>query len=370
MAGADNALRAALADLYIGSGDLKRNMGDGKGCFEDASHGLSIYREIEASGSTTPAMLQSLATAYAAVGMGESKMGRLQDALAHFRDGAAQMEKLVEADPHNTSLRRDLMVAYGHIGDVVGNPNLENLGDRDAALRAYRQAAEIGKSLHDDDPANEQASADYAIALSRVATVMDDSNFADKIDVERESLRVLNQGSRVSPGNLSLRMYQAYVNLLLGDTLKIKGDVAAAENAYQEAASISDSGRSSGQISFVTTFVNANVKLAQLSATRGGRAPALEFAQRALDASTRLPAGAVSPFAEPRGQAAMGLTYAALAHGSGGRPGDREQAISWLHKSMDGWHRVETLPGFSAPHRREMREVNDTLAALKKGTLR
>jgi hypothetical protein len=59
-----------------------------------------------------------------------------------------------------------------------------------------------------------------------------------------------------------------------------------------------------------------------------------------------------------------------LARGSGGRPGDREQAISWLHKSMDGWHRVETLPGFSAPHRREMGEVNDTLAALEKGTLR
>jgi len=69
---ADNPLRSALADLYIESCDAKRNMGNDTGSFQDASEALRLYREIEASGTATPAMLQSLATADAAVGMAET----------------------------------------------------------------------------------------------------------------------------------------------------------------------------------------------------------------------------------------------------------------------------------------------------------
>src|SRR5205814_10096438 len=128
---------------------------------------LRLYREIEASGTATPAMLQSFATADAAVGMAESQLGRLQDALRHYREGTERMEKLAGAEPNNISLRRDLMLAYGHIADVSGNPNLQNLGDRAGSLQAYRRAAEIGKGLYEADPANEKAAADYGMILSR-----------------------------------------------------------------------------------------------------------------------------------------------------------------------------------------------------------
>src|SRR5205085_3382629 len=178
--------------------------------FQDASEALRLYHEIEASGKATPAQLQSLATADTAVGMSEGRLGQLQDALAHFREGAAQMEKLGAADPQNASLRRDLMLAYGHIADVSGNPNLNNLGDRVGALQAYRRAAEIGKALYEGDRANEQAGADYGIVLSRVAAAMDDGDLNAKLAVERESLKVLNEMAHISPGDFSVQLYLAY----------------------------------------------------------------------------------------------------------------------------------------------------------------
>lgn len=362
--GADNSFKSVLADIYVESCDSKRNLGDAQGSYQDASEALRLYREIVASGAATPAMQQSFATAYAAVGMGESKLGRLQEALGHFREGAALMDKLASLDPNNASLRRDLVLAYGHIADVLGNPNLENLGDRDGALQAYRRAAEIAKGLMEVDLANERAAMDYGIALSRVAAVMDDRDLKAKAEVERESLRVVDNLARISPQNVSHQIYRAFVNQQLGDTLTLAGDLRGAEAAYSESASVADAGRKSGQISFVTIYVLSGLKLAQNAIARGRRAEALELAQRAYDGTRNLPTGATSPFLEPRGYGAMGLTYASLSQSVLRQPGDREQALSWLGKSLDSWHKVQTNPGFSAPHRREMLEVEAKLSTL------
>ena len=364
-ASADSSFKSALADLYIESCNAKRNTGDGQGSLQDANEAVRLYREIDASGTATPAMLQSLATAEAAAGMAESVLGRLQEALEHFRDGAEQMEKLAAAEPHNVSLRRDLMLAYGHIGDVSGNPNMENLGDQGGALQAYRRAAEIGRSLYDVDPANEQAGADYGIVLSRVATAMDNSDVKAKAAAHRESLEVLGNVARISPSNLSLQLYRAFGNEQLGDMQKMSGDLVGADKAYSEAAAIAGSSRKSGQIGFMTLFVETNLKLALNSVARMHRGEALEFARRAFEASTNLPPGAVSPFMTPRGLGAMGLTYAALARSPLRQPGDPKQASDWLEKSLEAWHHSQAEPSFGIPHQREMREVEDALAILE-----
>src|SRR5262249_51352000 len=106
-------------------------------------------------------------------------------------------------------------------------------------------------------------------------------------------------------------------------------------------------------------------RLAQGSVARGNRSLSLEYAHRAYEASTNLPKGATTVFIAPRGLGAMGLTYAALAQSTLRSPGDRDQAISWLRKSLDNWKQVQKLPGFGAPHLREMHEVESTLARLE-----
>ena len=47
-------------------------------------------------------------------------------------------------------------------------------------------------------------------------------------------------------------------------------------------------------------------------------------------------------------------------------PGDNENAVSWLRKAADAWHAVQSDPAFAAPHRREMREVEDALAGIER----
>jgi hypothetical protein len=62
----------------------------------------------------------------------------------------------------------------------------------------------------------------------------------------------------------------------------------------------------------------------------------------------------------------MGLTYAALLRSPVRQPGDRDNAVSWLRKAADAWHVAQSDPAFAAPHRREMREVEEALARIER----
>ena len=214
----DTSFLLAMADVYLASSEARRNLSDfQEPPTKDAIECLGLYRQVASVRQEDPDLRHSLAGAYASVGMSESQVGRLDEALVHFRDGVAEMEKLVAAEPRNVSWSRDLMLAYGHVADVLGNPAMQNLGDREAALHVYQQAADIGKPGI-ADAADQRAAADFGIVLNRVETAMDDTDLAAKIAVQRESLQVLERAAAMSPGNVSLQTYRSSVDEHLGDS--------------------------------------------------------------------------------------------------------------------------------------------------------
>ena len=361
----DTRFLLAMADVHLASSDARRNLSDFQGSLKDATECLRLYREVASVRPDDPDLRHSVAGAYASVGMSESLVGRLDEALANFRDGVAEMEKLVAAEPRNVSWSRDLMLAYGHVADVLGNPTMQNLGDREAALHVYQRAADIGKRLYIADAADQRAAADFGIVLSRVETAMDDQDLAAKIAVQRESLQVLERAAAISPDNVSLQIYRSAVNEHLGDSSTAAGDTESARRAYQEAAAIAEPNMPLGNSASVIVFIRATGKLALNAVARSRRGEALDAARRALRAAESPPAGASTLRAVPRGLSAMGLTYAALLRSPLRAAGDKEQALSWLGKSADAWRAGQAVPGFGAPHRREMREVEDALARVQ-----
>ena len=126
-------VRSALATLYLDCSDARRNMNDFTAALRDASEALRLSQGVAAERAGDPAARYALANAYAAVGMAESGVNQLEQALAHFQQGTAEMERLVKSDPGNVSWNRDLMLAYGHLALVN-----QHLGD------SYTAAADIG----------------------------------------------------------------------------------------------------------------------------------------------------------------------------------------------------------------------------------
>ena len=357
--------RLALADAYLGSSNAQRNLGADRGAVEAATEGVRLYREAAAAGPN-PAVIRKLAAAQAELGMGEMRLGRLDRALDTFREGTTTLETLAAADPQNVNVNRALMLAYGHVADVLGNPDLQNLGDRAGALRAYRQAADVGKRLYDADRSDQRAASDYGIVLSRVETAMDDSDLPQKLAVQRESLRVLDEAARISPDNVTLHIYRALVHLHIGESFTTGRQFEDARRAYQESAAISEPYLGRGHASLFVMFMRANQRLALNAVARARRADALKFAELVLRASEAPPSNAPSVRAGPRGRSAMGLTYAALLNSRVTEQGDRQNALSWLRKAADAWHAAQSDPAFAAPHRREMREVEEALARIER----
>jgi tetratricopeptide (TPR) repeat protein len=360
----DDELTIALAGIYLESSDAIRNLNDYPGALRDAQESLHLYQEMAMRRPSHPPVRLGLANAFAAVGMAESGVNQLQDALAHFREGAAEMERLLATEPDNVSWNRDLMLAYGHIADVLGNPGLQNLGDRPGALRAYRQAAGIGKRLYEADRADQRAASDYGIVLSRVETMMDDGDPAKRA-VQQESIRVLEDAARISPGNVSPKIYLTLLNQHLGDSFAAAGDSTAARDAYLKSADIAAASMQSGHAALFIMFMQANHKLALNAVVRGRRAEALEFARRAWQAGQNPPAGTGPLRALPRGLSAMALTYSALLSSPMRIVTDRDDALAWLRKSLDAWRATQAEPGFGEPHRREMGEVEHALARVQ-----
>jgi len=361
----DDDLRIALAGLYRDCSEARRNMNDYAEALQDAIKSLHLYQDVAVVRPTDRNVTYALANTYAAVGMAEGGLNQLKEALANFRYATAEMEKLVESDPQNVTWNRDLMLAYGHVADVLGNPGLQNLGDRAGALRAYRQAADIGKRLFEADPADQRAASDYGIVLSRVETMIDDRDRATKLAVQKESIRVLEDAARISPGNTSLKIYLALVNQHLGDSFTAAADLAAARAAYLNSVNFAESAVKTGHVSLHILFIQTHQRLALNAVGRGSRAEALDHAQRALHAGENPPPGSGSLWALPRGLSAMALTYAALLRSPLRVASDRADALAWLGKSLDGWRASQSEPGFGEPHRREMREVELALARVQ-----
>jgi Flp pilus assembly protein TadD len=80
--------------------------------------------------------------------------------------GANALQNLVEAEPNNTSWRRDLAVAHGKMGDI-----LKAQGDLEAAQTAYGEYLGISRRLAEADPSDEGWQRDLAVAHSRVGNI-------------------------------------------------------------------------------------------------------------------------------------------------------------------------------------------------------
>ncbi len=87
-------------------------------------------------------------------------------------EAARYLARLDAQDGDDPTLRRELAVAYGRLGAVLGNPSGPNLGDREGALKALNRARELLRPL----AASTSAPADVLAALiaidNQLATVI------------------------------------------------------------------------------------------------------------------------------------------------------------------------------------------------------
>lgn len=367
----DEEVGRLLADLENSAADVRRRSGDYAAARRNYVRALELLTPYEKSHPDDRRLQRSISETYSGIATCDVRLGRLKEALEGHREGTARMERLLAQDPANASYQRDLMFKYSHIGDVLGNPNLRSLGDTAGAAQAYGRTVELARKLHEADPADQRARADYGIALARVGAVLPASDPQARIATFRQALRLLEEVVRANPENVISRIEISAIHNFLGDSYLAAGQAGEAARAFSTGIEVAQPLLSSGSGTVVTGSLFMCRKLGELLARRGDREQSLSLARRALELSSpEGPAAAKRPpdlqrILTPRGFAAMGLVQATLARSAAGRPADRAEARNWLEQSLAAYRELEKHPSFSDLHRRELLVVEKALETLQ-----
>jgi tetratricopeptide (TPR) repeat protein len=241
-----------------------------------------------------PECLLRLADNYSLLGTLAGRKGQTREGLALYLKSVALREQAIAARPNDATAQRDLMLAYGHIGDTLGSPFLFNLGDPRGAREYYGKAAKIAEAMVETDPSDKQAQIDLGIVLARIGTVLEAPG-----DVA-ESLAALNRAagileplyaSATNNGTYSVQLSLLYE--YRGQRLRQSGDDAAALASYRRSLDIYAkmlSTRKDDRGALRQQLVD-NGAVASLLARAGDRERALRTGREAVSAAERFVVG-------------------------------------------------------------------------------
>ncbi|PWU08908.1 MAG: hypothetical protein C5B51_06970 [Terriglobia bacterium] len=359
----DRAFEERLANLYQTASSEQRVSGDLPHALTNAYRAIELFERLAAANPQDRALQMRAASVYSQAGMVEARMGQLDTALAHYRRNVEGAEALHNLEPLNPMFTRELAMAYAHLGDVLGNPLLNNLGNTQGSIEAYTKVAALMKHLSDGDPADQQALADYGIALQRIGLTYPASRSDEKLAQLEQAYQVLSRAARNYPESLEIGLPNSVVQVQIGDLLIARGETAKAVEYYRRSLAGAETMLRLHPTHETTPrqVVTVGRKAAEQEARAGNRAEAVAIIDRVLKAG----AAAQGPSRSIVGRSSLPRSYAAAASVYQILD-DRPQALEWNRKAAAAWHAIQHQPDFSAAYQKEMAATEAALEALSR----
>lgn len=320
--------------LHLDMARLRRDGDDLAGAESEAAAGARLLRQTVAARPENREAQLGLSNLDASLGTIKHALGRPKEALASYRSGVAVLEALCRRYPSDTLARRELMFAYGHVGDTLGNPGFNDLGDSAGAFQAYGKMAEQAKFLYDADPADAHALGDYGIALLRLGIVTPRDGPLRKQTLE-SSRALLKRATEKNPKNRMLATHSIWVETELGN---YPAAIALAEKMLSTAPD---------ELSAVRLMESAVRPLAEEQARKGQRQEALATVGHPLHWAARtnaaVPQRRDSFACIARAWQTAGSVYEIFAEGETGESAaaDRATARLWYQRALDEWRKIE-----------------------------
>ncbi len=326
------------------SGDLhdvldRENLGrDPTAAEKDALDQVRLSTALLSDCPQDPDCLLRLADNYSLLGTLAGRKAQTRESLAHYLKSVALREQAIAARPNDVTAQRDLMMAYGHIGDTMGSPFLFNLGDLKGAREYYGKAVRIAEAMVATDPSDKQARIDLGIALTRIGTVLQAPGEV------AESLAALNRAAGILEplyaSETKNHNYSVQLSLLYeyrGQRLRQSGDDAAALASYRRSLEICAkmlAARHDDRSALRQQLVDEGA-VASLLARAGDREGAIRTAGEAVSGAERFVAGrADSDLAYvPRSLDWFGAVYEDLS--------DWRDAAATYQKELAAWKALD-----------------------------
>lgn len=348
----DQKLQSLVADILTVASRCYRDAGDLKTSLAKGEEALALAEQLSAEAPRDRERLSALASAESAVGMTKARLGELGPARKLYESAAQRGESLVAADPHNVSRKRNLMLAYSHLGDILGYPDLPNLGETAKADAVYGKMVALARQIQASDPKDARATTDVAIALSRWGIVSEAP--AARAQRLTEAAALIRARLAASPANLTLLTYEAVIEHQLGITSAAAGRHLPALAHWRRAIEIATphlGKRNDALLRVLTMAARELARYESVEELRHGGAARAAFALAQAEQAVARAKGNDSVSTRllvARAYGIQALHYARL--------GQAAEATQWRQRSLDAWHELASRPGFLSHHRREMEE--------------
>jgi len=158
------------------------------------------------------------------------------EALSAYAEAQREVLALIEREPAQGWLQRDLSVTFDRIGDTLASQ-----GEIDGALENYRRALEIVAALAAREPDNVVWMRDLSVSHDRIGDTLDRKG--DREEALRSYLRGLHFAQALAsrdPNNSQWQWDLSASHDRIGDTQLAKGETEAALQSYRKGLAIAE----------------------------------------------------------------------------------------------------------------------------------
>ena len=251
----------------------------------DARRYLEIFSGLAARFPDKGDFVLEQADAYALLGNLLLRQGDSRGALDPYLQCVTLREKLVKDHPNDVVYKRNLMIGYGHVGDVLGNPVMLSLGDSAGAREYYRKAVAIGQEIYNADPNDLTAKFDLAASLQRLGIIdVPVSGLSESLATLQRSASMLESIVASDPKNVRRAKMLSLSLEYIGHRLQNLGRYREAIANYQRSLAMANAelAEDPADRSAMSQAIASGRGLAAALALSGDRAAALRQAQATL----------------------------------------------------------------------------------------
>jgi serine/threonine protein kinase/tetratricopeptide (TPR) repeat protein len=342
-AGGDRQLLSHLAGAELASSRNQRLLDNVDASLVSARKAATVFASLAAVEPGKLEWRMSQASAASGVGMALARKGQLAEARDEYLSSVKALQQALAQEPNSSRTKRELMLAWSHVGDVEGSPTSSSMGNRTKALAAYAEMKRIAEELLAADNEDQRALGDLGIARMRVAAVTDGPVRLDRF---REALATIGKAVEKNPKNLTMRMNLAYTQWQYGIALKEERRTAEAMANWREAAVNARSILSTQQGTVARLLMEALGRMAITMRESGQDTAAIEAEIEAT--AQREKPGTMSGGVNRAKGALIGLEIALV-----GRPLPQAELEKRVATVKVAWDQVRGKPGWQPTFERD-----------------
>jgi serine/threonine protein kinase/tetratricopeptide (TPR) repeat protein len=204
----DISLQLELASAYAKLGDIQwsryyAHLGDRDGALRSQQKAFEIRRALVTEHPTNQEAKLGLGHSYLSLGDLMTARGQVREALEYYRHSLSIRAEGVHENPNDETAEKNLAIAYQRVGDTLGNPDFGNLGDLAGAQSNFEKMQAINLRLAAKQPKNLQYLHDLGIGfekLARVHSAMGD--WSGTLDLFRKEQEAFESTAAAQPGNV------------------------------------------------------------------------------------------------------------------------------------------------------------------------